>query len=126
MANGDEAGTTKFAHRLQRAVRRCVSRSEQGETMSNQQRPDAATALRGLDEFVHATLQEWKGRGVALAIMQDNEVIYTQGYGLRDEAHDLPVTTQTLFPIASCTKAFTTASLAMLADQGKLDWDAPV
>src|ERR1051326_3325624 len=100
--------------------------SKEGETMPNQQRPDAATALRGLDEFVHATLQEWKGRGVALAIMQDNEVIYTQGFGLRDEARNLPVTTQTLFPIASCTKAFTTASLAILADQGKLDWDAVV
>src|SRR5712692_1604920 len=33
---------------------------------------------------------------------------------------------QTLFPIASCTKAFTTASLAILADQGKLNWDTPV
>src|SRR6185437_1685960 len=93
--------------------------------MPNQQ-PDATTALQGLDDFVRATLQEWKGRGVALAIIKDNAVLVSQGFGLRDEARNLPVTPQTLFPIASCTKAFTTAALAILADQGKLDWDRAV
>ncbi len=88
--------------------------------------PDAATQLQGLDDFVHGVMQEWQGRGVAMAIIQGDEVIYAHGFGQRDEARDLPVTTQTLFPIASCTKAFTTASLAILADQGKLNWDTPV
>jgi CubicO group peptidase (beta-lactamase class C family) len=94
--------------------------------MANQPRPDAATALKGLDDLVHSVMQQWKGRGVALAIIQDNEVIFAQGFGERDEAKHLPVTPQTLFPIASCTKAFTTAALGILADQGKLDWDTPV
>src|SRR5581483_7427911 len=85
-----------------------------------------STALEGLDEFVRATLREWKGRGVALAVVQDNEVIFAKGFGERDEAQHLPVTPQTLFPIASCTKAFTTAALSILADEGKLDWDTPV
>lgn len=94
--------------------------------MQKNQLPDATAQLQGLDDFVRGVMQEWRGRGVALAIVKDNEVIYARGFGQRDEARDLPVTTQTLFPIASCTKAFTTASLAILADQGKLDWDTPV
>jgi CubicO group peptidase (beta-lactamase class C family) len=94
--------------------------------MPNQPRPDATTVLQGLDDFVRAILEEWKGRGVALTVLKDNEVIYAEGFGVRDEANHLPVTPQTLFPIASCTKAFTTASLALLADQGRLDWDTPV
>ncbi|HEU5368230.1 MAG TPA: serine hydrolase domain-containing protein, partial [Ktedonobacterales bacterium] len=90
------------------------------------QLPDTATALQGLDDFVRAIMQEWKGRGVALAVIKENEVIYAKGFGVRDEARKLPVTPQTLFPIASCTKAFTTAALGILADQGRLDWDTPV
>jgi CubicO group peptidase (beta-lactamase class C family) len=86
----------------------------------------AATRLQGLADFVHTVMQDWQGPGVALAVVKDNEVIYAQGFGERDKEQGLPVTPHTLFPIASCTKAFTTASLAILADQGKLDWDTPV
>lgn len=96
------------------------------QSMQNDQHADPPAQLRGIDEFIQSILQEWKGRGVALTVMKDDEVMYAQGFGLRDEARNLPVTTQTLFPIASCTKAFTTAAMAILADRGKLDWDTPV
>jgi CubicO group peptidase (beta-lactamase class C family) len=94
--------------------------------MPNNHLPDATTALHGLDNFVRTVMQEWRVRGLALAVIKENEIIYAQGFGERDEAQHLPVTAQTLFPIASCTKAFTTASMSLLADQGKLDWDTPV
>ncbi|HEY7414821.1 MAG TPA: serine hydrolase [Ktedonobacteraceae bacterium] len=94
--------------------------------MSENQLPDAATRLQGLDNFVRTVMQEWQGPGLAVSVIKDNDVIYMQGFGERDKTQNLPVTPQTLFPIASCTKAFTTASLAILADQGKLDWDTPV
>jgi CubicO group peptidase (beta-lactamase class C family) len=90
------------------------------------QLPDAETQLQGLDEFVHIIMQEWKVPGLALSVIKENEVIYARGFGQRDKEQGLPVTPQTLFPIASCTKAFTTAALGILADQGKLDWDTPV
>ncbi len=94
--------------------------------MLKNQLPGAATALQHLDDFVHTVMQDWKVPGVALAVIKDNEVVYARGVGLRDKEQGLPVTPQTLFPIASCTKAFTTASMSILADQGKLDWDTPV
>ncbi len=86
-------------------------------SMQNNHHSDTTAQLQGLEDFVRGVMQDWRGRGVALAIVRDNEIIYAQGFGQRDE---------TLFPIASCTKAFTTASLAILADQGKLNWDTPV
>ena len=82
--------------------------------------------LADFEEFVRQTMREWKVQGLAVAIVQDGKVIFSQGFGMRDIARDLPVTEQTLFPIASCTKAFTTTALGILADQGKLDWNAPV
>jgi CubicO group peptidase (beta-lactamase class C family) len=94
--------------------------------MQEIQPTEAIARLQGFDEFVHQTIQEWKVQGLAMAIVQGNDVIFAHGFGQRDTAHNLPVTPQTLFPIASCTKAFTTAALSILADQGKLDWETPI
>lgn len=82
--------------------------------------------LSAFDVFVNQQLAEWRVPGASVAIVKGNQLIYTKGYGLKDVKQNLPVTPQTLFPIASCTKSFTAAVLAMLADEGKLDWNKPV
>ena len=87
---------------------------------------DAKTQLQGFEEFVLNIMQDWKIPGLALSIVKDGEVIFSQGFGKRDTDEGKDITTQTLFPIASCTKAFTATSMAILADEGKLDWDTPV
>ena len=94
--------------------------------MTENQLPDATEQLQGLDGFVRVVMRDWRAPGLAMTVIKDNEIIYAQGFGQRDEAQHLPVTSQTLFPIASCTKAFTTAAMGILTDQGKLDWDTPV
>jgi len=86
----------------------------------------ATLQLQGFEDFVRTTMQDWKLQGLAIAIVKDGEVISSKGFGLRDAASGLEVTPQTLFPIASCTKAFTTTAMAILVDEGKLDWDTPV
>jgi len=53
-------------------------------------------------------------------------VIYAKGYGFRDVEHKLPVNTDTLFPIGSISKSFTSLAFAMLNDEGKVDWDKSV
>lgn len=90
------------------------------------QTSEIPTQLQGFDEFVHTMMQDWKLPGLALAIVKDGEVILSQGFGKRNIAQGLEVTANTLFPIGSCTKAFTTTIMGMLVDEGKLDWDAPV
>jgi len=64
--------------------------------------------------------------GMAIGMVLDGKVLLNEGYGLRDLDKKLPVTANTLFAIGSSSKAFTTADLAILADQGSLDWDKPV
>ncbi len=79
-----------------------------------------------LEPFIQETLERWHVPGVAVAVVKEGEVIHCGGYGLRDRAHNLPVTPDTLFPIASCTKAFTAMCVGLLVDEGKLEWDKPL
>jgi len=61
--------------------------------------------------------------GIAVAVVKDGRMIYAHGFGVRKLGEPAPVTENTLFGIASNSKAFTAASLAMLVDEGKLAWD---
>lgn len=87
---------------------------------------EAAGALEGFATFADGVREAWRVPGAAIAVVRDGEVLLTQGFGMGDVEQGTPVTARTLFAIASCTKAFTTLGLATLADEGKLDWDAPV
>ncbi len=108
------------------AVCNSLYANEKEQPMTENQLPDATKQLQGLNDFVRVVMRDWRAPGLAMTVIKDNEIIYAQGFGQRDEAQHLPVTSQTLFPIASCTKAFTTAAMGILTDQGKLDWDTPV
>lgn len=79
-----------------------------------------------VDAFINQAMIDWKMPGFAVAIVKNDSVIFSKGYGVRDIRKSDPVNENTLFVIASCSKAFTTASLAILVDQGKIKWDDPV
>ena len=64
--------------------------------------------------------------GMAVAIVKDGKILVAKGYGVRKQGDPTPVDEFTLFGIGSNTKAFTTAALATLVDEGKLSWDDPV
>ncbi len=61
--------------------------------------------------------------GMAVAVVKDGRVVLAKGYGVRKIGESAPVTAHSLFRIASNTKAFTTAALAILVDEGKIHWD---
>lgn len=81
---------------------------------------------KAVDGIVQETLASWQIPGAALAIVKDDQVVFMQAYGVREVGKDLPVTPDTLFAIASCTKAFTAASVGLLVEEGKMAWDDPV
>ena len=83
-------------------------------------------ALTGLDAWLDAQRVAWRVPGLAVALVKDGQVLYAKGFGFRDTAQALPVNTDTLFRGASTTKAFCSALVAMLVDDGKLAWDAPL
>jgi CubicO group peptidase (beta-lactamase class C family) len=79
-----------------------------------------------VDQVVERARKEFDVPGIAVAIVKDGDVVLAKGYGVRKQGEPAPVTAQSLFRIASNTKAFTTAALAMLVDEGKIRWDDPV
>ena len=86
----------------------------------------AAGRLGELDAWVDDARAAWDVPGVAVAVVAGGEVVLARGYGRRDVGRDLPMTADTLLPIGSATKAFTTFVLGTLVDEGKLSWDEPV
>ena len=82
--------------------------------------------LDGFDGFVEVTRQESQVPGIAVAAIHEGEVVLARGFGSRDIERDLPVTPETLFPLASVTKSFTATAMALLVDDGVVDWDTPV
>lgn len=81
---------------------------------------------RDIDAFVTSVMQEYSVPGAAVGVIKDGVVVHAAGYGVRELGLAEPVDLQTLFRIASTTKAITTASLAILVDEGKLSWDDKV
>jgi len=79
--------------------------------------------LHDFDAYVDAVRKQFDVPGIAVAIVKDGQVVLERGYGLRELGKPEPVDAHTLFAIASNTKAFTAASLSMLADEGKLSLD---
>ena len=82
--------------------------------------------LKGLEVYVDSALKEFRVAGCAVAIIEKNKIVFAKGFGYRDYENKLPVTANTVFPIASCTKAFTATLCGILANEGKLDLDKPV
>lgn len=80
----------------------------------------------GFDAFVTAALQQWQTPGAAIALVQDDVVVFARGYGERRVGGGEPVDADTVFGIGSATKAFTAAVAAALVGDGRLDWDDPV
>lgn len=75
-----------------------------------------------IDQLVEQTMETFQVAGVAIAVIKDNQIIHQKGYGVRSIETGLPVDAHTNFQIASNSKAFTTAALAILVDRGLITW----
>lgn len=79
-----------------------------------------------IDRLTERVMQEFNVPGIAVAVIRDDRVIHMKGYGVRSIATGQKTDEHTLFAIASNTKAFTSAALGILVDEGKLRWDTKV
>ena len=77
------------------------------------------------DDYVSKAMKEWGVPGVAIAIVKDDRIVFSKGYGVRELNKPERVDENTLFAIGSSSKAFTAASIAILVDQGKVKWEDP-
>jgi CubicO group peptidase (beta-lactamase class C family) len=86
----------------------------------------ASSQLAHLDTDVERVMKLFDVPGIAIAVVKDGQVLAARGFGVRKLGAPDKVDGKTLFEVASNSKAFTAAALAMLVDEGKLAWDDPV
>lgn len=91
-------------------------------SMARAQSVDAPTAYK-IDRDVEALRLRYEVPSVVIEAIRDGRAIYTKAYGLRDQEHKLPATTDTHYEIGSITKQFTAAAILQLQEAGKLNID---
>ncbi|MFT4923945.1 MAG: CubicO group peptidase (beta-lactamase class C family) [Phenylobacterium sp.] len=85
--------------------------------------PQDKVDLTEIERTIERAMKTFNVPGVAVAIVKDDKVLMAKGFGVRKMGKKDKIDADTLFGIASNTKAFTTAALAILVDEGKLNWD---
>ncbi len=76
-----------------------------------------------IEALVTEAMKQWEVPGLGLAIVENGKVVLLKGYGVRRLGRPEPVDGQTVFSIGSSTKAFASAAVALLVDDGRLKWD---
>lgn len=90
------------------------------------QNKNLSANLKEIEAYATKAGQDWRVPGFAMAIVKDDSVVFAKGFGVRELGKPTPVDDHTLFAIASNSKAFTSAALAILVDEGKIKWNDPV
>jgi CubicO group peptidase (beta-lactamase class C family) len=88
--------------------------------------PAQPIGSRAIDSLVERSMKAFDVPGIAVGIIKDGKLIHAKGYGVRSLNTRQPMDENTLFGIASNSKAFTAASLGILVDEGKIKWDDKV
>ncbi|MEO0570625.1 MAG: serine hydrolase [Bacteroidota bacterium] len=79
-----------------------------------------------LDNMIQQGIKDWKIPGLAVVVVKDGETVFKKTYGVKSIESKEPVDLETLFAMASTTKAMVAMSLGILVDEGKLDWNDKV
>ncbi|NCD69609.1 serine hydrolase [Mucilaginibacter agri] len=86
----------------------------------------SAKQIAAFDQYVQKGVTDWEVPGLAIIVVKDNKVVFKKGYGVLEKGKAGMVDTQTMFGIASTTKAMTAACAGILVDEGKLHWEDKV
>ena len=82
--------------------------------------------LAEFEAYIVDAMERFNVPGAAVAVVQKDEIVYANGFGVRELGKDDLVTPETLMMIGSITKSMTTMLMATLVDDGLMDWDTPV
>lgn len=88
--------------------------------------PLDAARVAALVDFVRDAQRKLEIPGASIGLVQDGRVVFADGVGVRELGRPEPVDADTLYIVASNTKAMTTLMLARLVEQGRFGWDTPV
>ena len=82
--------------------------------------------LQALDAYFAQMVEDWDIPGVSIGVVKDGKLMFTGNYGVNEVNQTTQPNSQTLYAIASNSKAFTSAIIGMLVQEGKLQWNDPV
>jgi CubicO group peptidase (beta-lactamase class C family) len=88
--------------------------------------PVAVGQSENVEALVQREMRERRIAGLQLAVVRNKKIVLLKSFGVADIQHSVPTTNKTVFPIYSCTKAFTGVAIVQLVEEGKLDLSAPV
>lgn len=89
----------------------------------NDSKEPLSDALQYIDAWLEAQQAYDRIPGISVAIVKDQELIWSKGYGLSDVKKKIPATPETVYSICSITKLFTSVAIMQLYEQGKLRLD---
>jgi CubicO group peptidase (beta-lactamase class C family) len=75
-----------------------------------------------LEKYIQAAVDSFEVPGLAVGIVKNGEIVYAKGFGVKSTTTDALLNIESLFGIASLSKAFTAAAMGILVDEGKLNW----
>jgi CubicO group peptidase (beta-lactamase class C family) len=84
------------------------------------------TDIAAIREYIEAARQDWRVPGIAVAVVQNDSLVMAEGFGVRHILTGERVDANTVFAIASNSKAFTATAIGLLVQEGKLSWDDPI
>ena len=76
--------------------------------------------------FVHQQMKKHDVTGLSLALVDDQRIVWAEGFGYADKAHNVPATPETLYRAGSITKLFTATAIMQLVERGLIDLDQPL
>lgn len=86
----------------------------------------AQVDVTALDQYFQQAQKDWNVPGLSIAVVKDGKVVLAKGYGVLEKGKTSKADENSLYAIASNTKAFVSASIGILVEEGKLNWDDPV
>src|SRR5437762_3413767 len=83
-------------------------------------------AVQQIDAAVEAWRSDSQAPALSVAVVTDNKIVFSKGYGLADLEKKVPARSDTVYRLASLTKSLTAVAVMQLVEAGKLDLDAPI
>jgi CubicO group peptidase (beta-lactamase class C family) len=100
-----------------------VTRAEEASKSAAPMAARITALIPDLEAYIRSGMKAYDVPGVAVGIVNGERLVYAKGFGVRSKSGGVPVDTRTVFQIGSLTKGFLAATMALLVDRGKLNWD---
>jgi CubicO group peptidase (beta-lactamase class C family) len=100
-----------------------VARAQESSKSAASMEARISALIPDLEAYIRSGMKAYDVPGLAIGIVTGDRLVYAKGFGVRSKSGGAPVDPRTVFQIGSLTKAFLAATMAIMVDRGKLNWD---